>query len=152
MAFDIDLTTAEKAAVPVDGLGKVFVMKKEVDFSVAANHLANAKSMGLMLVPAGVLVLEVIMRVKTPDTDVTDVDIGSYTAAGVAVAADGFQDGATLASAGIVRDVTGETYSLQTGTAGYSSTDAWAIGILNNDADTINEAVVEFIALCVDCR
>jgi hypothetical protein len=108
--------------------------------------------MGLFKVPAGVLVEEVLMRVKTPDADVTDVDIGAYSTAGVAVSADGFMDGATLANAGIVRDLAGETYSRQDGTAGYSSTSEWMIGLLNNDADTINEAVVEFIAICVDCR
>ena len=153
MAFEINLASSENAAVPVDGsIGKNFIMRREVDFTVAANQLAQTKAMGLFKVPAGVLVEEVLMRVKTPDADVTDVDIGSYSTAGVAVVADGFMDGATLANAGIVRDLAGETYSRQDGTAGYSSTSEWMIGLLNNDADTINEAVVEFIAICVDCR
>ncbi len=152
MAFDVDNTSRQGYEVQVDGVGKVTAMRCEIDFTVAANQLAQNKTMGLMKVPAGVLVTEVLMRVKTTDTDVTDVDIGSFTTAGVAVDADGFVDGATLAATGIVRDLAGEAYSPQDGTAGYSSTSNWIIGLTNNDADTINEAVVVFIANCIDCR
>jgi hypothetical protein len=152
MAFTKDLTENDGYAPPVDGLNKKFVMKRRVDFTVAANQLANAQTMGLFNVPAGVLVEETLMNVVTPDADITDVDIGSFTTAGVAVVADGFVDGATLAAAGVVRDLAGETYSRQDGTAGYSSTSNWKIGFTNNDAQTINEAVVDFFALCVDLR
>ena len=153
MAFTKDLTTTDGYAVPVDGVvGKEFQMNRRVDFSVAANQLAQNEIVALFKVPAGVLVEEVIPYVETPDTDVTDVDIGGFTTAGVAIVADGFIDGGTLAAAGAVRDFAGETYSRQDGTAGFCSTSNWIIGLTNKDADTLNGAVVNFVAICKDLR
>ena len=152
MAFDIDLTANEGAVLPWEGKDKYFVMKKRVDFTESANQLANAKSMGLFDIPAYVLVEEVFMVVRTADADITDVDIGRYSTAGVVASVDGFVDGATLAATGLVRDLAGETYSKQDGTFGYMGTSDWAIGLYNNDAQTIDEAVVDFYAVCMDLR
>ncbi len=152
MAFDVDLTSRESACEPVDGILKKFVMKRRVDFTQTANQLATAKTMGLFQVPAYVLVEEVFMVVRTADADITDVDIGRFSAAGVVAAVDAFVDGATIAATGLVRDLAGETYSRQDGTAGYMGEAAWAIGLTNNDAQTINEAIIDFFAVCVDLR
>ncbi len=153
MAFTKDPTASDGYAVPVDGVvGKQFQMNRRVDFRLSANQLAQNEIMALFKVPTGVLVEEVIPYVETADADVTDFDIGSFTTAGVAVAADGFLDGASLASAGAVRDLAGETYSRQDGTAGYCSTSNWIIGLTNKDADTLNGAVVNFVAVCRDLR
>ncbi len=152
MAFDMDLTSRDGYAEPVDGIVKKFLMKKRVDFTVAANQLANAKKMGLFKVPAYVLVEEVAMVVRTADADITDVDIGRFSTAGVAAAVDAFVDGASLAVTGLIRDLAGETYSRQDGTAGYMGETDWIIGLTNNDADTINGAVIDFVAFCVDLR
>lgn len=149
MAFTVDKTSGDGYALPRDGQGKTFVLEKEVDFSLAANQLAQTEIMALFKIPADVLVQEVLMEVLTADTDVTDVDIGSFTTAEVAVAADGFVDGGTLASLGYVRDVSGETYSPPTG---YISTGDWIVGLTNNDANAINEAKVRFLAVCLDLR
>ncbi len=152
MAFDIDLTSRESASEPVDGILKKFVMKRRVDFTQTANQLAQTKTVGLFKVPAYVLVEEVFAVVRTADADVTDVDLGSFSSAGVAVAADGFIDGGTLATTGLKRDLAGETYSRQDGTAGYMAETDWCIGLTNNDADPINGAIVDFYAACVDLR
>lgn len=151
MAFDIDQTTYDGYAPAEDGFMKSFIMKRTVDFTVAANALAQTKVMGLFKVPAYVLVREVIMVVKTADAQVSDVDIGSYSTAAVAVDADGFHNGSTLASTGIIRDLSA-AYNLLAGTAGYVSATNWTIGFLNNDADTINDAKIDFFADCVDLR
>lgn len=152
MAFTVDLTEGEGTVMPVDGVVKHFVLKREVDFTVTANQLVNTGTMALFDIPAYVLVREVFIVVKTADADVTTVDVGSYSTAGVAVAATGFMDDATLATTGIKRDVAGGTYAITDGTAGYVAAADWAIGLYNADADTINEAVVEFYAECVDLR
>jgi hypothetical protein len=153
MAIHIDLTSAEGYAVPVDGaVGRTFQMVRHVDFTETANQLAQTEIMALFKVPAGVLVKEVMIYVETADADVSDVDIGNASSAGVTISADGFVDGATLASTGLKRDLAGETYSLQDGTAGYCSTSDTIIILTNNDADTINGAIVNFIARCEDCR
>jgi len=152
MAFTIDLTENESYAKPVDAVDRHFVMHRRVDFTETDNQLANAQTMGLFQVPPYVLVEEVIMVVRTADADVTDVDIGRYSTAGVVAAVDAFIDGGTLATTGEKRDLAGETYSKQDGTAGYMGAAAWTIGLINNDADTINEAIVDFFAICVDLR
>jgi len=152
MAFAKNLTTSEGFSLPVDGLTKDVILRKRVDFTVAANQLAQNEIMALFKIPAFVLVEEVFMVVRTADTDITDVDIGSFTTAGVAVAADGFMDGLSLAAEGLIRDLAGETYSPQDQTAGYMATSDWVVGFTNKDAQTIDGAVVDFFAVCKDLR
>ncbi len=152
MAFTVDLTAYEDPCVPVDGINRHVCLTRKVDFTETANQLIQTATMGLFLVPAYVLIEEVLILVTTADADITDVDIGRYSTAGVVAAVDAFVDGATLAATGLVRDLAGETYSRTDGTAGYMGEAAWAIGLINNDADTLNGAVVKFIALGVDLR
>jgi hypothetical protein len=152
MDFKVDLTTKEGYSLPVDGLTKDVVLRKRVDFTVAANQLAQNEVMALFKIPAFVLVEEVFMVVRTADADVTDVDIGSFTEAGVGVAADGFMDGLSLAALGLIRDLAGETYSPQDQTAGYMGTSDWVVGFTNKDAQALDGAVVDFFAVCKDLR
>ncbi len=152
MAFTVDLTENEGAEISVDSINRHFSMTRDVDFTEAANQLIQTATMGLFLVPAYVLIEEVMLLILTADTDITDVDIGRYSTLGVVAAVDAFVDGATLAATGLVRDLAGETYSRTDGTAGYMGEADWAIGLINNDADAINGAVVRFIALGVDLR
>ena len=152
MAFTVDLTENEGVAISVDSINRHFSMTRDVDFTETANQLIQTATMGLFLVPAFVLIEEVMILVLTADADITDVDIGRYSTAGVAAAADAFVDGATLANTGLVRDLAGETYSRTDGTAGYMGQADWAIGLINNDAQTLNEAKIRFIALGVDLR
>ena len=157
MAFTVDLTEDVGVAMPFDGAGKHFVVQKTVDFSVAANHLANDETMGLFPIPAGVLVEEVIVEVVTcPDADSNDIDIGSYTTAGVAIAATGFGDHFAILGGSVagtyVRDVAGQTYSLTDGTAGFVRATDWALGFNNDDADELDAGVLRFIAICKDLR
>ena len=152
MAFKVNLCTNESPALPWDGRNKHFVMKKRVDFTQAANQLAQNEIMALFDVPAGVLVEEVLMNVVTADADVSDVDIGSFTTAEAAISADGFMDGADISSTGLKRDLAGETYSRQDQAAGYMGTSDWIVGFTNKDADTLNGAVIDFYAVCVDLR
>jgi hypothetical protein len=127
-------------------------MKKRVDFTQAANQLAQNEIMALFDVPAGVLVEEVLMNVVTADADITDVDVGSFDTAEAAIAADGFMDGADISSTGLKRDLAGETYSKQDQSAGYMGTADWIIGFTNKDAQALNGAVIDFYAVCVDRR
>jgi hypothetical protein len=150
MAFDVDLTGREKAAIPVDGILKNFLMKRSVDFTVVANQVASGKVCALFQVPAYVLVEEVFYDVQTAEANVTDIDIGSFTTAGVGVAATGFMEAKSLAALGLIRALSGKTYSRQDGTAGYFSQSPWVIGLTNDDADTIATAVVDFFAVCMN--
>ena len=152
MAFHVDLTANESYGKPADAVDRHFIMHRRVDFTETANQLAQTETMGLFQVPPYVLVEEVIMIVRTADADVSDVDIGRYSTAGVVAAVDAFVDGATIAATGCIRDLAGETYSKQDGTVGYMGAAAWTIGLINNDADTINEAVIDFFAICLDLR
>jgi hypothetical protein len=156
MAFTVDLTEDVGVAMPFDGAGKHFVVQKTVDFSVAANHVANAETMGLFPIPAGVLVEEVIVEVvHLPDTDCDDINIGSYTTAGVAIDATGFGDHFTIYASGTgayVRDVSGQTYSLVDGTAGFVRATDWALGFLNDDTHELDHGILRFIAICKDLR
>jgi len=157
MAFTVDLTENDGVALPWDGLNKHFVMQKTVDFSVAANHLASAATMGLFDIPGGVLVEEVIVEVEVcPDADSDDINIGSFTTAGVAVAAEGFGDHFTILGGSVagtyVRDVAGQTYSITDGTVGFVRATDWALGITNDDAHELDAGTLRFIAICKDLR
>jgi hypothetical protein len=149
MAFDVDLTTRENACEPVDGIGKVFLMQKTVDFTVAANQVALNKTLALFKVPAGVVVLEAGYDVTTQEANVTDVDLGVFSTAGSPVDADGLLNGGSLATAGVIRQVGSPAYALP---AGYVSATDEVIALTNNDAYTIATAIVAFYALCMDCR
>lgn len=154
MAFTVDLTEDVGVVMPFSGHDKHFVMSKEVDFSV--NDLSNAETMGIFPVPAGVLVREVIVEiVELPDSDTDDINIGSFSTAGVAVDATGFGDHFTIYASGLgayVRDVAGQTYSMVDGTAGFVRGTDWAIGITNDDTHAIDAGVLRFIAICEDLR
>ena len=150
MAFTVDLTTMDGYAEPVDGILKRFVMKRTVDFTVVANQLAQGLFLALFKIPANVLVEEVYFNVTTTEANVTDVDLGSFSTTGSAVAQTGFQEAVSLAAAGLIRTLSGKTYSKKDGTAGYFSTGNWVVGLTNDDADTITTAVVDFFADCVN--
>jgi hypothetical protein len=150
MAYDIDLTD-NGASLAWDGINRQVVLKKTVDFSVAANNLAQNKVAALFNIPAGVLIEEVLMVVKTGDAQVSDVHIGIATASTQAtISADGFLNSLSMVTAGCIRDLAGETYSKQDGTAGYYTLVDCDIILTNVDADTINGAIVDFFAICID--
>ena len=156
MAFTVDLTGDVGIALPWDGGNKHFVIQKTVDFSVTANNLANTATMGLFTIPGGVLVEEVIIRVDhLSDADSDDINIGSYSTAGVAVDATGFGDHFThyqTGQDGFCRDVAGQTYSLTDGTAGFVRATDWTLGIANDDTHTLDHGILTFIAICKDLR
>jgi len=143
MAFTQDLTQYETVSLPYDGKGKHFVIKKTVDFS--DYPLAQNEILGLCDIPANVLVKNVYAYVSDTDTSVIDIDVGSFTTAGVAVDADGFIDGMTAAS---------KAFSIGAGAyvsaGGYVSASAWSIGVTNNDADDLDDAVITFYIECID--
>jgi len=75
MALTIDKTDTN-AGVPWVGIDKVYIMKLNIDFSVSANNLVNAGTLGIFKVPAKTLIKEVYMVVNTVDADVTEVAKG----------------------------------------------------------------------------
>jgi hypothetical protein len=103
MAFTKDTTTNDGYSLPVDGIVKHFVLKKRVSF--ASYPLAQNETVGLFKIPAGVLVLEVAMNVVTAQADISDLDVGDFTTAGVVGTLDGFLDGADPSSIGYKRDM-----------------------------------------------
>ena len=151
-------TDSEDFALPWDGLQKVGVLKREVDFSVAANYLATTTIMPLFKIPAYVKVTEVGMRVITADTDITTVHLGAYsrnetTLAITEIDADGFGVDMSLAATGYVAYDVDAVYNRQGTTGrGYVSISDWYVTIYNADADTINGAKVEFFAIWEDLR
>jgi len=150
MAYDIS-NQPEIGGLAWDGLKKSIVQKVEVDFSIAANNLAQNKVMAVMRIPAGVLIEEIMLNVKTADADISDVDVGIATASTEAtISADGFINNADISTTGLKRDLAGETYSRQDGTAGYFTSVETDIIITNKDAQTIDEAVIDVIAVLKD--
>lgn len=159
MAFTVDLTGDVGVALPWDGLNKHFVLKKTVDFSEAANHLANAEIMALMPIPAGVLVREVIAKITTSaDSDTTTFEVGSFTTAEVAIQEHGFlyaQNPYQATVPAYVRDTAVDThavYALTDGTAGYVGASDWILGFTNTDAQELDNGVIEFMVVCIDLR
>ncbi len=150
MAFKVD--KCDSPAMPWDGREKEFLLKKRIDFRLSANQLAQNEIMGIFEIPGNVLVEEVLLNVITADADVSDVDVGSFSTAGVAVAADGFIDGADVSTGGVKRDIADETYSLTNGTGGYVASANWKIGLTNKDAQALDAAVIDVIARCIDLR
>ena len=141
MAPTKDFTGA--VCLPTDGVHKHFVMKNTVDFSQSGKALAQNETGGIFDVPAGVMVERVVLNVKTPQADITDIDVGIDGGT-----ADGFVDGADISTAGYKTDID-EGY---TPTAGYLSGTDSIIAVKNLDAQTLNAAVIEFIAVCKDLR
>lgn len=136
--------------------GKTFVLKRRVDFS--EDNLAQNGIMALFMIPAYVKVREVFMRVITADSDWnTSGLLGAYSRSGTtisAIDADGFAvTGQTGTTTGYkAMDVDAVYNPAGTGANGYVATSEWYVTFTNLDADTINEAVVDFIAICEDLR
>ncbi len=149
MALTIN-NLASTGVIAYNGVGRRWIANNNIDFSVAANNLVNAATMGVLIVPAKTLIEEVYMVVNTVNAGVTDVDIGVFSLAEVSVSGDGFVDGATIEAAGLIRDLAGETYSKQDGTFGYYSSAGCIIVLTNNDATSITLADIDFFAECVD--
>ncbi len=129
--------------MPTDGVHKHFVMKNTVDFSESGKSLAQNESAGIFDVPAGVMVERVVMNVKTAQADISDVDVGIDGGT-----ADGFIDGADISTTGFKTDID-EGY---TPTAGFLSDSNAIIAVKNMDAQTLNAAKIDFLAVCVDLR
>ncbi len=141
MAPTKDFTGA--VCIPTDGVHKQYVMKATINFGDSGKSLAQNESAGIFDVPAGVMVERVVLNVKTPQADITDIDVGID--GGVA---DGFIDGADISTAGYKTDID-EGY---TPTAGFLSGSDAIIAVKNMDANTLNAAVIDFFAVCVDLR
>lgn len=159
MAFTVDLTEDVGVALPWSGRDKHFVIKKEVDFSVAANNLTTNQIMALMTIPGGVLVREVVVKITTSaDSDTTTYDIGTFSTAAVAIDAHGFHYAQNPYSATVpayVRDTAVDTHAIYAptdGTAGFVQADDWVLGFTNTDTQTLDNGVIEFMVECIDLR
>lgn len=157
MAFTVDLTEDVGVAMPFSGHGKHFVVKKTVDFS--ENNLTTNQIIALFPIPADVLVREVLVKViESADSDTTTYDIGSFTTAEVAIDADAFQYAQNPYQGTVpayVRDTAVDTnaaYAITDGTAGFVYTDDWILGFTNTDTQTLDNGVLEIIAVCIDLR
>lgn len=155
-AGNVDLAKGQGFGLPWPS-HRVGVLRRRVDFTVAANQLAQTKLMSIFKIPKDCMILKAGMYVKTADTDVSDVDLGLYTllgdadsAAYTAVDADGFVDGGTLVSTGYPIPLVGGAYNPQGSDPNHITAANSVIALLNNDSDTINGAVVDFYAVCID--
>lgn len=144
------MATVDKSAnaivKPAVGLGKFYVMHNYVDFTVAANQLIQTATMALFDVPAYHLCLAVIPYIVTADAHISDVDIG-YESGNIDV----FCDGITLVATGYLTLGAGTDEAAIKAFAGAALSASDRVIILtNNDAQTIDEAVMHFHALMVD--
>ena len=132
-----------RAAVPVDGIGKPYLAKNRVDFSTVngGNGAVQNDIVEALRIPANTLVLKAFAKVITPEADATDMDLG---VTGDVV--DGFLDGASFANAGWLYDVD-EGYSAGEGKL-FSAEDTIDFKVTGNH--TVNAAVVEVFAVCID--
>lgn len=149
--FTVKQTANEGFALPWSA-ERVSVLKKTVDFSVAANYLVQDGVMSIFKLPAKCIVLACGIKVLTADTDITDVDLGLYTELDgtiTVVDIDGYGDGLTLAATGFVQDPDAVYNSAGTSALKVVAADSY-FTIKNIDADTINGAKVEFWAVVVD--
>jgi hypothetical protein len=149
--WTVDKTADEGFALPWSA-ERVSVLKKTVDFSVAANNLVQNGVMSIFKLPAKCIVLACGINVLTVDTDVTDVDLGLYTELAdtiTTVDIDGYGDGLTLASLGFVQDPNAAYCSDGTEAMHVVAADSY-FTIKNIDSDTLNGAEVEFFAVVVD--
>jgi hypothetical protein len=154
---NVDLAKGTGFALPWPA-HRVGVLRRRVDFTVTANQLASGKLMSLFKLPADCMVIKAGMYVKTADAQVTDVDLGLFTLAGdadsaayTAVDADGFIDGLDISSTtGYRIGLVSSAYNTQ-GTDPLHVTAANSVvALTNNDADTINDAVIDFYVVCID--
>jgi len=149
--WTVDKTSDQGFALPWSA-ERVAVMRRTIDFSVAANNLVQNGVMPIFKLPADCIVLACGIKVTTADAQVSDVDLGLYTEASdtiTAVDIDGYGDGLTLAATGYVNDPDAVFNSLGTSAFAVVAADSY-FTIKNIDADTINGAVVEFYAVVVD--
>lgn len=109
-----------------------------VDFSVAANNLAQNEIMDIYDIPANTLIEWAIINVTTADADVSDCNLG---VAATGVTANDLIDAADLSSTGMTT-VAGAYVPVIVGST------AEVVTFTNIDSDTINEAVVQFIVKC----
>jgi hypothetical protein len=159
MAFTVDLTGDVGVAMPFDGSNKHFVVKKVVDFSEAANHLTQNQIMGLLTIPGGVLVREVIAKITTSaDSDTTTFEVGACGTDESEIDIHGFiyaknQYQATVPA--YVRDPDVNThaiYALADGTAGHVQAADWVLTFKNTDSEEMDNGVIEFMVICIDLR
>lgn len=149
--WTVDKTADEGFALPWSA-ERVAVLRKTVDFSVAANYLVQNGVMSLFKLPAECIVIACGIKVTTADTDVTDVDLGLYTEDAdtiTAVDIDGYGDALTLAATGYFNDPNAAYCSAGTEAMHVVAADSY-FTIKNIDSDTLNGAVVEFYAVVVD--
>ena len=150
--WTVDKTADDGFALP--WAPGVSVLKKTVDFRVAANYLVQNGVMSLFKLPAGCIVLTAGIHIITADTDVTDIDLGLYTELAdtiTAVDIDGYGDALTLAVAGYFNDPNAAYNPAGTEACHVVAADSY-FTVKNIDSDTINGAVVEFYAVVVDLR
>jgi hypothetical protein len=135
---DLDATPTNSLPVWTD-VGKSYILDSvTIDFSVAANFLAQNEIVDIYDIPAGTVVEWAIMNVITADTDVTDVNLG---VALTGVAATNLIDAGTLAAVDYVVGAAAATPIV-------CPTADSKVTLINIDADTINEAKVQFIVKC----
>jgi hypothetical protein len=135
---------------------KLTVLRKRVDFSVAANNLAQNGIMGIFKVPADCFVLKFGMKVITVDADIeTSGLLGVYTetAAGVitVVDADGYGvTGQILTVAGYVASDVDAAFNSGGADSFHPLADNSVLTFTNLDSATVDAAVVDFFAVLVD--
>jgi len=155
MALTVDKTNTESGP-PHRGPDRNYTMKLTIDFTTAANQIAQTETLGLFKIPKSTLVKEAYFVVRTADANITDVDIGIYSNADVVEDADELCDNLSLAATGLIKDTTGADASWDGATGGshgYFNTAAAykKVVLTNNTAATLDEAVVDFFIECTDC-
>jgi hypothetical protein len=138
-----DWAVATVAAIPADGLNKMFVLKNTIDFSEVNSGASDVVQ--VLAVPAGTMVVDVITKVVTPEGGTLTATVGDGSGASS-------WDGAVDLNA-----VAGTYTQSAAGTDAYATTAAK--GKIYSSADTIDltmsanagdTAVLEVFAICYD--
>lgn len=136
MAYNVDIEPTS-GALPHSTLPSVNRLKFRVDFTDSDNNLAQNETMKLWTIPANTWVLNAFIDVITADADVSDVDLGYGDGTAGQATNDDFVDGVTLAT-------TGRKFTAGM-TAPVNITSETGLLLENNDADTINGAVIDVV-------
>lgn len=147
VASNLTAVVGDGNALAAKDGGRLFVLKTTIDCS--ENNISADDIVKLWNIPAKTLVLDVIVDVTTVEDSTCTLTLGDYLIATptTEVDLDGYEASMNAEAAASYRAADGAAaYAL-----GRYYRDALAyIGLLfNNAADT---AVIEIMAICVDCR
>jgi hypothetical protein len=148
MATTKDLTVGGTQGASIDGLNKIFVLHRKIDFSLPENQLGAGDTAQVLNVPAGFFVLKAGHNTIRAEGGTAAGTLGDGSDP------DGYVAASNLNSTGFQSSALALTEGTPNTVAGYSNGKFYA------DADTIDyvatnaldNALVDFWAVVIDCN